>query len=70
MENEIKYQEICKILGFVPEMEYVRVNRRGNIEPTAGTRDEAVALWKAVKRAGFKPSSKFRALARKYEFET
>jgi hypothetical protein len=66
--DSAEYKTICKRLGFNASMQYIRVTRSGLIEPTAGTREEARKLWRAVKATGLTPSKKFQATAKREGF--
>jgi hypothetical protein len=51
-----KYQEVCKALGFLPEVQFVKLNRGGSIGFTCGRPQEIRALLKAVNALGLTPS--------------
>lgn len=68
MASKKEYQVICEKLGFRPETGYVEVTRAGGIQPSAGTRSEAIDLWRAVASKGFRPSVKFQKLAKREGF--
>ena len=55
------YEEICKDLGFIAEVNFVEVTSTGRISYTIGKPDEIKALYHSAQNAGYEPS---RALIR------
>lgn len=52
----LTYEELCKRLGFIPEVEFVELTNAGTITFTVGKPEEIKALYAAVLREGFKPA--------------
>ncbi len=53
---EMSYNDICKELGFIPEVNFVRITKGCTISFTAGKHQEIVSLLNACRKAGYKPS--------------
>lgn len=53
---EMTYSDVCKALGFVPEIEFVKVTNAGTISYYAGKPSEIKALYRAVKNNGLVPA--------------
>lgn len=62
-KREIPYAEICKELGFVPDVRFVKVTHHGTISFTCGKPDEIRALKAAVSRAGMVAAKKLRDIS-------
>lgn len=53
---EMSYEEICKKLGYRPEVKFIDVNKKGEIEFTVAKPDEIAPLLTAVTREKMRPS--------------
>lgn len=53
---EMVYEDICHALGFIADVEFVKVTTRGTITFTVGTPSEVRSLLSAVKGNGFIPA--------------
>lgn len=59
-----RYIEVCKQLGFSPEVHFVKLNPGGSIGFTAGKPDEIRSLLAACERHGLRPSRGLRDAAK------
>ena len=55
---EMQYKDVCKTLGFIPEVRFVEITNRGTIGFSIGKPHEVKALLSACERCGFVPSKK------------
>ena len=53
---EMIYEDICHALGFIADVEFVKVTTHGTITFTVGSPNEVRSLLSAVKGNGFKPA--------------
>ena len=53
---EMTYEEICHKLGYRPEVGFIDVNKKGEIEFTIAKPDEILPLLTAVTREKMRPS--------------
>lgn len=53
---EMTYAEVCKDLGFIANVKFVKITTRGTITFTLGTPSEIRALDRAVEVKGYKPA--------------
>ena len=58
----LTYEELCKRLGYVPEVEFVELTNAGTVTFTIGKPEEIKALYAAVLREGFKPARSLAAI--------
>lgn len=58
----LTYEELCKRLGFIPEVEFVALTNAGTVTFTVGKPEEIKALYAAVLREGFKPAKALAAI--------
>ena len=63
----LTYEELCKRLGFIPEVEFVELTNAGTIAFTVGKPVEIKALYTAVLREGFKPSKTLAGIDKVYQ---
>lgn len=54
----ISYEDLCKDLGFIPDVNFIKVTNRGTITFTAGKMLEVKALYRNTVNRGYKPSVK------------
>lgn len=54
---EMTYEDLCRDLGFDPDVRFVEVTRAGSITYTIGKPEEIHALWAAVSERGYKRKS-------------
>lgn len=54
--QKMSYQNICKELGFVPEIGFVDITTTGAITFTLGKPEEIKALYRTCQAKGFKAS--------------
>lgn len=54
------YAEVCKALGFIPDVRFVEITSRGTIGLSVGKPHEVKALLSACERCGFVPSKGLR----------
>lgn len=55
---EMAYDAICKDLGFVPDVHFVKVTTQGRISFTCGKPDEVRSLVGAARRNNYMPADK------------
>lgn len=53
---EMTYAEVCKDLGIIAEVKFVKITTRGIITFTLGTPSDIWALVRAVDAKGYKPA--------------
>jgi hypothetical protein len=56
---EMNYKDVCKELGYKPDVNFVKVNNQGYIGFTVGKPDEIRRLYRNVTNKGFTPSKSF-----------
>lgn len=54
--KNMKYEDVCHKLGFVPETHFVKITRGGAIGFEIGTPNEIRALYRAIEREGMIPT--------------
>ena len=63
--NKEQYEDICRELGFNPNIGFVEITDDGEISFSVGKRDEIMALYSAVNRCDYKPSAGLLAAIKK-----
>lgn len=63
----LTYEELCKRLGFIPEVEFVELTNAGTVTFTIGKPEEIKALYAAVLRKGFMPAKSLSAIDKVYQ---
>lgn len=58
----LTYEELCKRLGFIPEVEFVELTNAETVTFSIGKPEEVKALYAAVLREGFKPAKALAAI--------
>lgn len=56
VKTSMDYEEVCKDLGFIPSVRFVRVTTRGTISWTVGKPEEIKALRYACESKGYVPA--------------
>lgn len=59
-KQEMSYEDVCKRLGFIPEIHFVKVTTRGTVDFTIGKPNEIRALKRAITREGMVMSKKLK----------
>nr|DAH87588.1 MAG TPA: amylase [Caudoviricetes sp.] len=57
-EKEMSYEDVCKELGFIPEIGFVDITDTGAITFTVGKSEEIKELYSACQSRGFKISKR------------
>ena len=63
----LTYEELCKRLGYVPEVEFVELTNAGTVTFSIGKPEEIKALYAAVLRKGFMPAKSLSAIDKVYQ---
>jgi len=56
---EMNYKDVCKELGYKPDVHFVKITTQGRIGFTVGKPDEIWGLYRSVTNKGFTPSNSF-----------
>ena len=57
---QMTYNDVCKLLGYIPEIHFVEITTAGTITFTAGKPGEVLRLARAVTAAGLVQSGSLR----------
>lgn len=57
LKHTMTYDAVCKELGFIADIHFVRITTQGTITFTAGKPHEVRSLYQACMEKGFIPSS-------------
>lgn len=60
---EMQYNDVCKTLGFIPDIGFVEITNRGTIGFSVGKPSEVKDLLSACRREGYVPSGRLEKAA-------
>lgn len=62
--HEMTYEDVCKELGFYPDVGFVEITKSGTITFTLGKPHEIRALYRSVIENGFIPANRMKTALR------